>query len=61
MVIKTAKIKIKNVGINFGTYACLYVGKKRVYVTRTYPYGFDGAARMAAEMKAEEMGLRVTD
>lgn len=58
---KRARIITKTVGQNFGVYAVVYDRKTKVHVTDTYSFGSGSAARLAAEDKARELGLAVTD
>lgn len=58
---KRAIIRTNTIGQHFGVYAVVYDGKTKVHVTDTYSYGSDSAARLAAEDKARELGLAVTD
>lgn len=63
---KPVYIRTRTVGQHFGTCAQLVTqgppSRQRVIAeTRTYPYGFTGAAHDGAISKAVELGLTVID
>ncbi len=53
------KISTRSVGQSFGTEGVIYARGKIVATTDTFPYGFDLAAREAAEAIAEKRGWTV--
>lgn len=52
---KAVKITVRNVGQCFACCSEIKAGRKVLWQSRDYPYGFDSVAREAAEAKLAEL------
>jgi hypothetical protein len=56
-----AKIEVRTVGQSFGCESALKVGRKTVWTSRVFPFGFTAAAHSAATAEAAKRNLVLAD